>query len=247
MVRANKALPAAGILLRISEGLHLKAKLIVLTLAIVGSFSVHTLLRANPTGASSNVNEAAELDVLDQVVQKRFHNVIGFGMARIATERQFIPESREEKEAVNQLKRADYEICFYLAGRGILQDIKERDRVSHSHFGNSWGHTMSGPVFLSDRKLKALPDARVMWEPARQAFRNFSEGASRYSFEANGWQIEARPVRVSAESCLRCHGYDTLITYPPEGGTSYMKDKERNNLRVGDPVGILLYVHKQKK
>ena len=225
----------------------MKAKLLVLTLAIVWSFTVFGLPRANSPGASSTVNEAAELDALDQVVQKRFHSVIGFGMARVATERQFIPESPEEKEAVKQLNRAGYEICFYLAGRGILQDVKERDRVSQTHFGHGWGHTMSGPVFLRNGKLKALPDARVMWEPARQAFRTFTEGAPRYSFEANGWQIEARPVRASDERCLECHGYDTLITYPPEGGTSYTKDTKRNNLRVGDPVGVLLYVHKQKK
>lgn len=224
----------------------MKAKLIVLTLAIVGSFSVHAL-RANPAGAGLNVTGTAELDAFDQVVQKRFHNVIGFGMARVATERQFIPESPEEKEAVKQLKRAGYEICFYLAGRGILQDIKESERVSHTLFGDGWAHTMSGPVFLSKRKLKALPDARLMWEPARQSFRIFTEGASRHSFEANGWQIEARPVRASDEACLSCHAYDTLITYPPEGGTRYTKATERNNLRVGDPIGILLYVHKQKK
>ena len=226
----------------------MKAKLLVLALAIVGSFSVFGLSRPNSSGAGSTVNAAAaELDAFDQVVQKRFHSVIGFGVTRVATERQFVPESLEEKEAVKQLKRAGYEICFFLAGRGILQDIKESERVSHAEFGHRWGHVMSGPVFLSDRKLKALPEARVMWEPARQAFRKFSEGASRYSFEANGWQIEARPVRASEERCLQCHGHDILITYPPEGGTSYKKDTERNNLRVGDPVGVLLYVHKQKK
>ena len=224
----------------------MKAKLLVLTLAIVWSFTVFGLPRANSPGGGPTVNEIAELDALDHVVQKRFHNVIGFGMTRVATERQFIPESPEEKEAVKQLRRAGYELCFFLAGRGILQNIKESERISHSKFGDGWAHTMSGPVFLNE-ELKKLPEARVMWEPTRQAFRIFRDGASRYSFAANGWQIEARPVRAKDESCLKCHGHDILITYPPEGGTSYTKAKERNDLRVGDPIGVLLYVHKLKK
>src|SRR6185503_17933893 len=63
------------------------------------------------------------LDPFNRVVQKRFHDVIGFGMARVASERGFKPETPEEKEAVSDLKKGGYQVGLFLAGRNTLQDV----------------------------------------------------------------------------------------------------------------------------
>jgi hypothetical protein len=197
-----------------------------------------------------SVDEHA-IDPLDRVVQQRFHDVIGFGMVRVATERTFVPETKEEKTAVRGLKRAGYEVCLFLVGRNILEEVPEKYRVSEPTFGSNNSHLMSGPVLLSRQKLqelKGLPDARALWEPSREALRTFDGGsAERYGFEASGWKVEARPVRASDESCLKCHGFTMRLTVNQNGSMSIRRDDFRNELQVGDPLGAMLYVYRKSR
>ena len=201
---------------------------------------------AAPIAAPSPANSAHPVDQFDRVVQQRFHNVIGFGMARIASERKFEPETKEEKEAVKDLRRAGYRMGLFLAGRGVLEPFPEEFRASKTYFGFG-NHMMSGPVFIRSTKRKDLPNGSALWELARRALVAFGEGAERQSFTVGRWEVEARPVRASSETCLQCHKTDIKleVTHTAKGPI-YGWGPKGNVLRVGDPLGALLYVYKKK-
>lgn len=186
------------------------------------------------------------LDPFNSAVQKRFHDVIGFGMTRISSGRTFKPETAEEKLAISDLKRGGYQIALFLAGRNLLQDVPISYRASSPYFGSGGWHLMSGPVVVGDQKLKGLPDGPAMWEPTREAFRQFDRGGERWAFEAAGWSVEARPVRASDEKCLRCHA-PVKLSFEQVNGTVLMRSAETpNELRIGDPIGSVLYVYRRE-
>lgn len=188
------------------------------------------------------------LDALDREVQRRFHEVIGFGMARIATERRFEPETAAERAAVRDLKRAGYKVGLYLAGRAVLEPSPEHLKRAKRTFGSPFpSHGFSGPVFLSPSGINRVPSAAALWGDTQLALRAFAGGAERYGFRAGRWQVEARPVRASGESCLRCHKTDYRTVYGvTERGVSFSKVEPKGDaLKVGDPLGVLLYVYRK--
>jgi hypothetical protein len=192
-------------------------------------------------------HEPHPLDPLDREVQKRFHNVIGFGMARIAIERKFEPETEEEREAVGELKRAGYRVGLYLAGRAILQPVPEQYRRAKTGFGTGFtGQGFSGPIFLSSSDIKSVPNAAALWDETRRALVAFAGGSERYGFESLGWKAEARPVRAE-ESCLHCHRADNETTYGvTKDGVAFVNVEPKGQaLKVGDPLGVLLYLYKK--
>jgi hypothetical protein len=132
----------------------------------------------------------------------------------MGTERKFLPDTSEEKAVVKELKRAGYRVTLFLAGRNILQDIPDRFRYNRRLFGSGEDHMLSGPVTVGHDDLKGLPDARALWEPAREALRQFDKGESRYAFTENGWLIDARPVKAFAEECVKCHGHTSIQVTP---------------------------------
>ena len=227
------------------ELLNLRALLTFVGLFMVAVCAGQSLIRDKARPLTAPGNET--LDAFDRAVQGRFHNVIGFGMSRVSTQRWFLPETEEEKEAVTALKHEGYEVCIYLVGRNILQDIPADRRRSNPNLGSSGEHLMSGPVFVGAGKLTGLPAGNEMWEPAREALRKFDAGAAQQSFGISGWQIEARPVRASDDKCLSCHGYDARLVANANGtGRRWIIEKQRNQLQLGDPVGVLLYVYRKK-
>lgn len=188
------------------------------------------------------------LDALDREVQKRFHDVIGFGMARIATERRFAPETQEERAAVRELERGGYEVGLYLAGRAILDDASEQPRQAKTKFGYGMtGQAFSGPIFVGPG-VKRLPAAAALWDETRHALESFGAGAEQHEFTWSRWQVLARPVRASAESCLRCHNTDyRLVNGVTEAGVRFSKIEPKGNaLKVGDPLGVLIYAYRKK-
>ena len=63
------------------------------------------------------------------------------------------------------------------------------------------------------------------------------------------WRVEARPVRASAESCIECHrrhsGFE-IKTMPATGGAAVAAEKPKEaDLKVGDPLGVLLYAYRK--
>jgi hypothetical protein len=187
------------------------------------------------------------LDTFDRVVRARFHNHIGFGMARIATERRFAPETEEERRAVAAVRRAKIKVGLYLVGRGILSEVPPEQRRAVNLFSGMWpGGTVRGPIFLNATEIGKLPAASVYWEEARRAMQSFAAGAESYDFEADGWRALARPVRA-AESCLQCHVAD-MESKPVEanGRTFHVTGPGSNRLKVGDPLGAVLYVYRRR-
>jgi len=191
------------------------------------------------------------LEALDREIQKRFHNVIGFGMARIATERRFEPETKAEREAVRMLGRAGYKVGLYLVGRGVLEPMPARLRRAKTAFGSdrTTGEPFSGPIFLSSPTITSVPSAAALWDETQNAMRAFEKGSNRYGFVAGKWQVEARPVRASEESCLRCHKTDYKYIYSvnDRGEPFYNVEPKGNVLKVGDTLGVLLYLYKEPR
>lgn len=196
------------------------------------------------------VPEAHPLDALDRAVQKRFHSVIGFGMARIGTEKRFAPETAEEKQAVRDLKRAGYHVGLYLAGRALLDDVPEQNRYSKVVFGSTpAGQAFSGPIFMSTSGLKGLPKAAALWDETRRALQSFAEGSERYGFKSGEWDVEARPVRASEETCLKCHVARVKFTVVTgeDGAKAVKSETVEEPPKVGDPLGVLVYSYRKKR
>src|SRR2546422_2615942 len=94
-----------------------KPSALVLALFLTVSFGRRG--RREQAVSTDNMRAPDVIDALDQVIQRRFHEVIGFGMTRIGSERKFSPNTDEEKAAVQNLKRAQYQVTLFLAGRNI--------------------------------------------------------------------------------------------------------------------------------
>jgi hypothetical protein len=206
--------------------------------------------RASTPSAAQSVQDSHPLDALDREVQKRFHNIIGFGMARIGTEKKFAPETAEEKSAARELEREGYRVGLYLAGRAILDDVPEQDRRSKVVFGSSpAGQGFSGPIFLSSSDAKGVPTAASLWDETRRALRSFESGSERYGFKSGEWDVEARPVRASAESCLKCHKarVEYKVVTSETGEKSAKSEALEERLKVGDPLGVLVYAYRKKR
>lgn len=230
---------------------HKSSKPFALALSLaLAAFAAAAFARApqHQQHATRTAQNSHPLDALDREVQKRFHDVIGFGMARIATERRFAPETKEERAAVRELKRAGYEVGLYLAGRSVLDDAPERPRQAKTGFGSGMtGQAFSGPIFVGPG-VSRLPTAASLWDGTRRALESFASGAGRHEFVAGRWQVEARPVRASSESCLRCHGTDYRQVYGvTEKGVRFSTTEPKGNaLKVGDPLGVLVYAYRKK-
>jgi hypothetical protein len=228
--------------------------LLLLTLSVVSALAyagapAPRAVSRSQSGADAREREPHPLDALDRAVQKRFHNVIGFGMARIASERRFEPETEEEKEAVRALKREGYTVGLYLAGRGVLAETPVEKRVASNRFGGWPGRAIAGPIFVSSSAPKNLPGAVPLWDETRRALESFASGGERHEFTAGVWRVEARPVRASAESCIECHrrhaGFE-IKPVPAAGGAHAPAEPPKEaELKVGDPLGVLLYAYRK--
>ena len=100
----------------------------------------------------------AELAALDKVVQARFAVVPGsdFGMTRVGPRHDYFkPVTPEESVAIAALRRAGFEVVFYVASR--------------HHFQNDTGigqpYVVQGPVYITPR----APINIVMTKPYSQS------------------------------------------------------------------------------
>jgi hypothetical protein len=207
--------------------------------------------RAQQIPPTQPAQNSHPLDALDREVQKRFHNVIGFGMARIGMQRKFAPETEEEKASVRELNREGYKVGLYLAGRAILDDVPEENRRAKLYFGASMaGQAFSGPIFLSSAGKKEVPTAAALWDETRRALQSFASGAERYGFKSGEWDVEARPVRASKESCLKCHvarEHFAVVVVNEKGEKSVEPERKEDPLKLGDPLGVLVYAYRKRR
>lgn len=205
--------------------------------------------------------DALLISALDDCIQQRFQEVDkGFGLRRVTqpgeTPHRFKPEQASEMRVVEELIGARLKVVLYLAGRSVLGPKPDETR---SFFVESTTlryqdksqprektpvkplltlrQPIKGPVHVTPYGLlKAdLPKPMELWEPSQKAMKAF-ETSDQYNFALGEWKFSARPVRASNQSCLKCHVGDT-VTLPFEQD----KDHPSQLLKVGDPLGVVVY------
>jgi len=199
----------------------------VIGAAVWASGPVH----AQPREKSSTVTrEVRVISALNDCIQQRFKDVNeGFGMARVLkpgnTAHRFRPETVREVSAVRDLEQAHLQVVFYLVRRAVL-----RPMPGPGYWDQQRGRgIIKGPVEITtfrslDSSNDAPPRPRDLWDDSQRAMRLFGASES-HEFVNSGWKFVARPVRASAEICLRCHR---------TGG-------EGTALELGDAIGAAIY------
>jgi hypothetical protein len=210
-------------------------------LAIAGLISAITVGSAGQSTASRDLAQnrgtraRALIDEFDECLQQRFKDVDeGFGFRRIVkvgdTPHRFNPENTREEGAVRDLERAGLRVVLYLTGRRVLT---VDGRAPGTRLGSP---LIKGPVEVTSAQRQGdlhIAPSLDLREESRRAMIMF-ERASSYDFTAGDSTFVAHPVRASEPSCLRCHEAD--------GSTRMIPSRDRvTSLRVGDPLGALLY------
>jgi len=182
------------------------------------------------------------IDDFDETVQKRFHDVLGFGMARITPpDRSFIPETEEEKAAVKAFKKANLTVALLLVGRLVLAPKPELQQFED--YNLFFKRAINTVRFVKvNTKPRRLPSRYALWESGREAMTVFDRGKDSYEGTAGEWSIRARPVRA-AQECLNCHHDDYEVVYTQPRGA--MMQPSGHKIQVGDPIGAMFYLYLQ--
>lgn len=89
-----------------------------------------------------------------------------------------------------------------------------------------------------DKRVGGSPAASELLALSQKAMRDFQKSDSA-DFLVREWNIIARPVRASDSSCLKCHHYNEIRVLPQA-----KVEQESRKLKIGDPLGVLLYAYK---
>ena len=211
------------------------ATMAILT-AVAASGGPAARAAAAPQTATSAACECEDdlLAALDARIQERFRTVDNrrFGYARMATVRSvphtFDAENVRETAALVGLERANLRVVMYLASRGVLA-------ADDPSIGNAlrMRPLIKGPVVVTPHRAAAggsaaFPAPAALLPDSRRAMRAFAAGVKSTEFAQGDWNFIARPVRVSDDRCLTCHHE---VSAAAAG----------NSLRIGDPLGAVLY------
>jgi hypothetical protein len=100
---------------------------------------------------------------------------------------------------------------------------------------------IQGPVLITAAQADDLPHPPQLWEYSHAAMTAFA-AKDEFEFSQGGWQFIARPVRASDQSCLNCHLQDStrIIGYQKP-------DEKEKRLKMGDPLGVILYAYRGPK
>ena len=85
---------------------------------------------------------------------------------------------------------------------------------------------------------EVAPSPMDLWDQAGRAMAAFAQRES-HDFTAGTWTFRARPVRAQNSTCLACHKGNIAHPLPAKEGVD-------GPLRVGDPLGVVLYGYKEK-
>ena len=194
-----------------------------------------------PVFASEQEHPDPDIDLiyaLDGCIQHRFEDIDkNFGIRRIIKEgetpHRFKPENAKEFDVVRQLEKYQVKVALYLAGRRVLGSKPDEAESSRRS-----SRKINGPVFITgkDSQDAGLPKPSALWDQAQRAMVSF-QTSDTYDFNLEGWRFTARPVRA-IESCLQCHRSDI----PSRFATTEARPPKL--LRVGDPLGVMLYAYK---
>ena len=168
----------------------------------------------------------------------------------------FSPESSEEAIAINSLKTQRMKLGVFLASRwaGFLlspKSFEQKEKLEPGVVYLSQSPIVSvikGPVVVTHADfLDSYPEItnKEFVAKVQMAVKAF-ESSDSFLFNADGWNIEARPVRATMESCVECHNSrfaDMQYSLPD----SNEKKLNVNKVKIGDTLGVLLYTYKENK
>ena len=188
------------------------------------------LIAAGPSRLDSPKNsEPPHISRLDECIQRRFLATKTFGMSRVLPRefhgiRMFQPENATERAVVSELKQKGYEVAFYLAGRNTLTPALLRRSL------------VQGPAYITPVHEEQLPNSADLLADSRDALISF-ETSGGYDIRKAGWMVAMRPLRASNETCVQCH-----IAGPGSAGSQFLGVPSQ--LKIGDPLGVAMYVYR---
>lgn len=208
---------------------------------VAASVSVTQEKTAGKPAVNNNLDhDCSPVAALDQCVQQRFGAMDRFGIRRVITFpfhlQHFAPENEKEKNVIAELEKNGWTVSFYLAGRSVLA-AKPDEALWEKTVNNYYARKpINNPILLTkDAKIDDLPKPVELWEQTRKAMTAFSR-TDQYDFSTGKWQVTARPVRASQEACLKCHSQRAELVDGQDKVVS-------QGLKVGDPLGAVLYVY----
>ncbi len=204
---------------------------------------------------------------IDAHLQKRFAEDNGkyFGLRRVfrppAHLQEFFPETAEERETVNTLRYGKYDVYVYLASRRVLGKMPSVEKWSQNYYDRLISDPISLAMNYSQKEVDEMPKPWELWKDAQRAMDSIAS-STQQQFTRGKWIFIIRPVRASDVSCLKCHqteektftyenwaDKDTLSeAHKQDTDKSSAKIKEQpRRLKLGDPLGLLLYAYSKKK
>ncbi|HZS44638.1 MAG TPA: hypothetical protein VFC63_06005 [Blastocatellia bacterium] len=239
---------------------------IAITVVIFGGIALLALhSKASANLQSKGVqNQQDDLDCaiseFNDRIQDRFKAVDrDFGYRRIIRPfaHNFRPENAREIKDVDGITNAGQTLFLYLTDLEVLgppnpssTGDKNKDAKLNDIFMKN---AIKGPALITgDQKLVSdLPTVAQLWEPSAKALKSFEHNES-YDFTLNGWNISARPVRASQESCMQCHlnrapnRFASIpVTMTVDG--KLIEDKKPAEIKIGDPLGVVIYAFRRTK
>jgi len=235
---------------------------LVVTIILFGGISLLTLqthAAGNLQTKSTVQNHDDDLDCaiseFNDRIQDRFKAVDrDFGYSRIIRPyaHSFRPENAREIKNVDGLANSGQTLFLYLTDLSVLGPINPystadqgSDALMNDYFMKN---AIKGPALITgDKKLDAkLPTIAQLWEPSGKALESFKHGES-YDFKLNDWNISARPVRASQQSCLQCHMARVPNRFAPVNRDGTINKTKTPEFKIGDPLGVVLYAYRNTK
>jgi hypothetical protein len=213
------------------------------------------------TRSQSSSLELQLIKEFDDCIQQRFLDIDkAFGLRRIIKEgespHRFKPESARELTSVGRLKEQGLDVALYLTSRSVLGE-KPAEAAWQQESADTYERTkpltpqilqknflrklIRGPVLITAMGKDELPNPSQLWQQSQSAMKAFA-GKEQYEFAQGQWQFIARPVRASDESCLHCHVQDSTHIVALD-----VNDERVKSLKIGDPLGVLLYAYRERK
>jgi hypothetical protein len=184
------------------------------------------------------------VEALNRSVQERFQTLTGFGMSRMPVVPQhvqkFDPETSEETAAVEELRRQGLTVGLYLGGRGLLESPMTKAEWDGPDKFNG-RRAISKPILITgDEPLAGLPEPWELWEIGQRAL-EASAKSDKYQAPFGRWTVDARPIRAQKEGCLTCHQAQATP------GTHRRGTESNTPLKVGDALGVVVYVYARSR
>jgi len=210
-----------------------------------GTRSDSPLGRINTPGSRPKP-PTSPMDDLDYHVQERMQTSEGFGMSRMLGLEHIrqIPShsdsaSDEEQAVIAELERQGWTVGLSLGSRGLLEmPISKTEWDARRKTGpHVKREPIEEPVLISGHaKPEGMPGPFDLWEIGQKALLA-STTSDRYESSIGRWKVDARLVRATRESCLKCHSTEEA------GYNGFPEPNANTKLKPGDALGVVIYVY----